>query len=86
MDNEINELVNSEDTKLSTLHKFIGGLILASTLLMIGTANLSEIFALMQEIIDNTDVIIGMVIMGVTISIAVFIGVWIKKLLSKTIN
>ena len=56
------------------------------SLMTIGTANLSEIFALMQEIIDNTDVIVGMVIMAVTISIAVYIGVWIKKLLNSTMS
>ena len=75
----------SEDNKdklivVSTL------LILIGSIMTIGAANLSEIFALMQEIIDNVDVIVGMVIMGVTISIAVYIGVWIKKLLSKTIQ
>lgn len=63
-----------------------GGLILVSTFLMVGAANLSEIFALMQEIIDNTDVIVGMVILGVTVGIAMFIGAWIQKLLNKTIT
>lgn len=75
----------SEDNKnklimVSTL------LILIGSIMTIGAANLSEIFALMQEIINNVDVIVGMVIMGVTISIAVYIGVWIRKLLSKTIQ
>lgn len=63
-----------------------GSLMLASTFLMVGAANLSEIFALMQEIIDNTDVIVGMVILGVTVGIAMFIGAWIQKLLNKTIT
>lgn len=63
-----------------------GRLIIVSTFLMAGAANLSEIFALMQEIIDNTDVIVGMVILGVTVGIAMFIGAWIQKLLNKTIT
>ena len=63
-----------------------GRLMIISTLLMTGAANLSEIFALMQEIIDNTDVIVGMVILGVTVGIAMFIGAWIQKLLNKTIT
>lgn len=71
-------------------NKFIltimAGLLLVSSLFMIGTANLSEIFALMQEIVDNTPTIIGLVIMGITISIAVGIGVWVKKLLNKAIQ
>lgn len=63
-----------------------GRLMIVSTFLMTGAANLSEIFALMQEIIDNTDVIVGMVILGVTVGIAMFIGSWIQKLLNKTIT
>lgn len=63
-----------------------GRLMIISTFLMIGAANLSEIFALMQEIINNTDVIVGMVILGVTVGIAMFIGAWIQKLLNKTIT
>ena len=45
---------------------------------------LYDIFEIMKNIIDNINVIIGMVIMAVTISIAVYIGVWIKKLLQNT--
>lgn len=56
------------------------------TLFTVGTVNLSEIWALMQEIIDNTSVIVGLVIMGVTISIAVYIGVFIKKLLNNAVG
>ena len=71
-------------------NKFIltlmAGLLLIASLFMMGTANLSEIFALMQEIVDNTPTIIGLVIMGITISIAVGIGVWVKKLLNKAIQ
>ena len=71
-------------------NKFIltlmAGLLLIASFVMIGTANLSEIFALMQEIVDNTPTIIGLVIMGITISIAVGIGVWVKKLLNKAIQ
>lgn len=64
----------------------MAGLLLIGSFAMIGTANLSEIFALMQEIVDNTSVIIGLVIMGVTITIAVAIGGWIKKLLDRAIK
>lgn len=63
-----------------------GRLMIVSTFLMTGAANLSEIFALMQEIIDHTDVIVGLVILGVTVGIAMFIGAWIQKLLNKTIT
>ena len=44
---------------------------------------LYEIFSLMSEIVDNITVIIGLVIMGVTIGIAIFIGAWITKLLDR---
>lgn len=79
MDNEVK-------TENPIVIKAIAVLMLFGSLFMVGAANLSEIFSLMQEIIDNTDVIVGMVIMGVTISIAVYIGVWIKKMLSSTIS
>ena len=44
---------------------------------------LYEIFSLMSEIVDNVAVIVGLVIMGVTIGIAIFIGAWITRLLDK---
>ena len=68
------------------LFQVMAVMMIIGSMLTIGVANLSEIFALMQEIIDNTDVIVGMVIMAVTISIAVYIGVWIKKLLNSTMT
>lgn len=45
---------------------------------------LYDIFEIMKNIIDNINVIIGMVIMAITISIVVYIGIWIKKLLQNT--
>ena len=45
---------------------------------------LYDIFEMMKNIVDNVNVIVGMVIMAVTISIAVFIGIWITKLLQST--
>ena len=78
------EMAQKENNKF--ILTLMAGLLLISSLFMIGTANLSEIFALMQEIVDNTSVIIGLVIMGVTITIAVAIGGWIKKLLDRAIK
>lgn len=74
-----------DNTKQKALN-MSGSLMLLSTFLMVGAANLSEIFALMDEIIANTDTIVGMVILGVTVGIAMFIGAWIQKLLDKTIS
>jgi hypothetical protein len=47
---------------------------------------LYDIFEIMKNIIDNINVIVGMVIMAVTISIAVYIGIWIKRLLGNTMQ
>ena len=77
------KIIESQKTIIFQVMAFM---MVIGSLMTIGTANLSEIFALMQEIIDNTDVIVGMVIMAVTISIAVYIGVWIKKLLNSTMT
>ena len=73
-------------TKEQVTTSLIQSSVLMSTFMMIGAVNLSQIWALMQEIIDNTSVIVGLVIMGVTISIAVYIGVFIKKLLSNAVG
>lgn len=78
------EMAQKENNKF--ILTLMAGLLLIGSFVMIGTANLSEIFALMQEIVDNTPTIIGLVIMGITISIAVGIGVWVKKLLNKAIQ
>ena len=74
------------EDKNTVIIQIVAVLMLIGSLMTIGAANLSAIFALMQEIIDNTDVIIGMVIMGVTIGIAIFIGTWIQKLLDRTVS
>ena len=44
---------------------------------------LYDIFDIMKNVIDNTAVIIGMVILGVIVMIAVALGAWIQKLLNK---
>lgn len=80
----MSEMTQKENNKF--ILTLMAGLLLIASFVMIGTANLSEIFALMQEIVDNTPTIIGLVIMGITISIAVGIGVWVKKLLNKAIQ
>lgn len=74
------------ESQKTIIFQLMAVMMVIGSLMTIGAANLSEIFALMQEIIDNTDVIVGMVIMAVTISIAVYIGVWIKKLLNSTMT
>ena len=61
-------------------------MMLIGSLFMIGTVNLSAIWSLMQEVVDNTDVIVGLVILGVVIGIAYALGDWIKKLLGKAIR
>ena len=66
--------------------KVFTSMVMVASFLMVGTVNLSEIWALIDEIVAHTSSIIGLVIMGVTISIAVFIGVFIKKLLSNASN
>ena len=66
--------------------KVFTSMVMAVSFVMMGTVNLSEIWALIDEIVAHTSSIIGLVIMGVTISIAVFIGVFIKKLLSNASN
>jgi hypothetical protein len=40
----------------------------------------------MKNIVNNTAVIIGMVILGVIVTIAVTLGGWIQKLLNKAIK
>lgn len=47
-------------------------------------SSLYDIFQIMQGLINNVSVIVGMVIMAITISIVIFIGAWITKLLQKT--
>ena len=74
------------EDKTTVIFQVMAVMLLIGSLMTIGAANLSAIFTLMQEIIDNTDVIIGMVIMGVTIGIAIFIGSWIQKLLDRTVS
>lgn len=64
----------------------IGGLLLTASLFTIGTVNLSQVWALMTEITDNTNVIVGLVIMGITITIVMTFGDWFKALLNKTIK
>lgn len=66
--------------------KVFTSMVMGVSFVMMGTVNLSEIWALIDEIVAHTSSIIGLVIMGVTISIAVFIGVFIKKLLSNASN
>jgi uncharacterized membrane-anchored protein len=61
-------------------------MMLIGSLFTIGTVNLSAIWSLMQEVVDNTDVIVGLVILGVVIGIAYALGDWIKKLLGKAIR
>lgn len=47
---------------------------------------LYDIFELIKSIIDNTTVIIGVVIMAVTVGMVIFIGAWITKLLQNTVK
>ena len=61
-------------------------LMLIGSIMTIGTVNLSAIWSLMQEVVDNTDVIVGLVILGVVIGIAMALGDWIKNLLNKAIK
>lgn len=61
-------------------------LAISTQFFLMGTANLSAVFDLLDEIIANTDTIIGCVVLGVTIAVAVFIGSWVKSLLSKSIG
>ena len=44
---------------------------------------LYELFTIFKDIVDNTALIIGMVILGVVIGIAYALGGWIQKLLNK---
>ena len=44
---------------------------------------LYELFTIFKDIVDNTTLIIGMVILGVVITIAIALGGWIQKLLNK---
>lgn len=50
------------------------------------TANLLDIFEILQNIIDNVSVIIGIVIVGVTITIVVGIGAFVLNLLNKVMK
>ena len=64
----------------------IGAFLLTASLFTIGTVNLSQVWSLMTEITDNTNVIVGLVIMGITITIVMTFGDWFKALLNKTIK
>lgn len=75
--------IDVKSTRVGYFKQILPMLLLISSIFVIGTVNLSEIWLLMQEIVDNTSVIIGLVIMGVTISIALYIGDFVKGLLKK---
>lgn len=75
----------SESNKTLTFQT-MAVLMLIGSIMTIGTVNLSAIWSLMQEVVDNTDVIVGLVILGVVIGIAMALGDWIKNLLNKAIK
>lgn len=75
----------SETSKILTF-QIMAFLMLIGSIMSIGTVNLSAIWSLMQEVVDNTDVIVGLVILGVVIGIAMALGDWIKNLLNKAIK
>ena len=75
----------SETSKILTF-QIMAFLMLIGSIMTIGSVNLSAIWSLMQEVVDNTDVIVGLVILGVVIGIAMALGDWIKNLLNKAIK
>ena len=75
----------SETNKILTFQA-MAFLMLIGSIMTIGSVNLSAIWSLMQEVVDNTDVIVGLVILGVVIGIAMALGDWIKNLLNKAIK
>lgn len=60
--------------------------LIMGSVLTIGTINLSMLFDLMQEILDNADVIIGLVILSVVIGMAMKLGGWMGNLLDSAIS
>lgn len=65
----------------NTLSVDVNGNITNANITINEKSSLYDIFNLMKNIIDNVGVIVGLVIMGVTISIVIFIGAWITNLL-----
>lgn len=70
----------------NTLSIDVNGNMSNQNITVIEKGRLYDIFEMMENIIDNTGVIVGMVIFAVTIGIVIFIGAWITKLLQKTVN
>ena len=69
-----------------TAMKIMAVFLLIGSVLSIGTINLSMLFDLMQEILDNADVIIGLVILSVVIGMAIKLGEWMGNLLQTAIK
>ena len=74
------------ETNKTLIFQVMAFFMLIGSVMSIGTVNLSAIWSLMTEVVDNTDVIVGLVILGVVISIAMGLGDWIKKLLNSAIK
>lgn len=79
-------MFKSIEQNKTVIFQVMAFMMLIGSLFTIGAVNLSAIWALMQEVVDNTDVIVGLVILGVVIGIAYALGDWIKKLLGKAIK
>ena len=68
------------------LIKIMAIFLLIGSIMTIGVINLSMLFDLMQEILNNADVIIGLVILSVVIGMAMKLGEWMGNLLNSAIN
>lgn len=63
--------------------KVLFALAVVSTLFMVGAINLTVIWELVDEIVNNMDKIVNLVIVGVVIGVAVGIGAFIRGALDK---
>ena len=70
----------------NTLSVDVDGNITNANISITEKSSLYEIFQLMKNLVDNVSTIIGLVIVGVTITIVIGIGLFVQNLLNKAMK